>query len=62
MRKMKFFVRSVILLLVLAVTAWPGNGFDLETEQARIDPNVFNFVRIRYNGFIGSWMGGRVGS
>ena len=61
MRGMKFFVRSVILLVLLAATAWPGNGFDLETEQARIDPNVFNFVRIRYNGFIGSWMGGRMG-
>ncbi len=62
MKKAKFFLHSAILLVALALMVWPGNGFDLETEQARIDPNVFNFVRIRYNGFIGSWMGGPWGT
>jgi len=42
MRKMKLLVHAVILLVVLAVTVWPGNGFDLESKQARIDPNLFN--------------------
>lgn len=58
MKKMKWLVNSAMLLAALVMAAWTGNGFDLESQQARIDPNVFNFVRIRYNGFLGSWVGG----
>ncbi|UCF35327.1 MAG: DUF4159 domain-containing protein [Acidobacteriota bacterium] len=42
--------------LVLALTGlWQVSGFDLASESKVVDVNVFNFVRIRYNGFMGSW-------
>lgn len=35
--------------------AWTA---DVDRTLREADPNVFNFVRIRYNGFVGGWWGG----
>lgn len=49
----------LVLLAVFIMTA--GRAVDLPHRTSGVDPNLFNFVRIRYNGFtgMGSWGGGR---
>lgn len=48
------------LVVLLAPFWWLGHAFDLrDVLGTENNPNLFNFVRIRYNGFMGSWMGGR---
>lgn len=49
-------------VILLAILIFPGLIWAvdlLDQERSSIDQNVFNFVRIRYNGFINSWSGGR---
>ncbi len=45
-------------ILVLTFPSWFGYGLDLDRGRTVADPARFNFVRIRYNGFVSSWLGG----
>jgi hypothetical protein len=53
--------------LILALLVWLACGpslslgLDVVDDGFVADTNIFNFVRIRYNGFIGSWTMGRMG-
>jgi len=47
-------------IVILTGFTWAGDLLDRDgSSPVEHDQNVFNFVRIRYNGFIGSWSGGR---
>lgn len=57
---MKFRFGKVVVssLLVLAWPAWLSHGLDLNPGLGISDPSLFNFVRIRYNGFVSPWFAG----
>ncbi|HLV01473.1 MAG TPA: DUF4159 domain-containing protein [Acidobacteriota bacterium] len=51
---MKSWLAFALLAVVLAGFFWPGLA-DIADSRDPNDPNLFNFVRLRYNGFIGNW-------
>jgi hypothetical protein len=55
---MKTTTLLVILLMAVGLV-WSADSLDFPDRSGDIDENVFNFVRIRYNGYISSWAGRR---
>jgi len=53
---------STVLFLLLALSGWLCHGLDLDRGLSTGDPSQFNFVRIRYNGFVSSWSAGNWGA
>ena len=54
-------MRHLIVLLGGVLSLWPlafVHSFDLPDREAH-NPNFFQFVRIRYNGYMGGWGGDR---
>jgi hypothetical protein len=60
---LKGFFRKVLIscLFVLACLVRPGHGLDPDPRKGIRDPARFNFVRIRYNGFVSAWSAMRWG-
>ena len=48
-----FKVLSTFVMLLLVFAA--GHGFDIEPIRDRESANQFQFVRIRYNGYVSNW-------
>jgi hypothetical protein len=46
---------TLTALFVLAIAGIAVGALDERGDSEEADPNIFNFVRIRYNGFVGSW-------
>ena len=57
---MKRLLHWSAIVLALAMTAGPAAALD-ELKPDPSDPNLFQFVRIRYNGYLGLLSGGRWG-
>jgi hypothetical protein len=57
-RRGHFILAAFLIALTGGTLAFWAHGMDIVGDAAGIDPNVFNFVRIRYNGFVGVGMWG----
>lgn len=54
--------RITVTLVCLFSLLWvlrPAHGLDVRPGRNPADPTLFQFVRIRYNGYMDSWGGGR---